>query len=200
MKMFLFFLPFFIVSCAVSKNPQRKEIKQLQKGKIKDDTSYVYTLPFESGKAHLLVQGYFGKYSHKERAALDFKMKKGTKILAARDGVVTRVKEDEDKGGLNKKYHRQGNNIIIQHNDNSRSGYWHMQKNGVLVNVGDTVKKGQVIALSGNTGYTAFPHLHFIAWKFNDKGQWQQIATRFQTKKGVKYVRPWKWYRSMSPE
>jgi murein DD-endopeptidase MepM/ murein hydrolase activator NlpD len=198
--MFLFFLPFFIVSCAVSKNPQRKEIKQLQKGKIKDDTSYVYTLPFESGKAHLLVQGYFGKYSHKERAALDFKMKKGTKILAARDGVVTRVKEDEDKGGLNKKYHRQGNNIIIQHNDNSRSGYWHMQKNGVLVNVGDTVKKGQVIALSGNTGYTAFPHLHFIAWKFNDKGQWQQIATRFQTKKGVKYVRPWKWYRSMLPE
>jgi murein DD-endopeptidase MepM/ murein hydrolase activator NlpD len=200
MKMFLFFLPFFIVSCAVSKNPQRKEIKQLQKGKIKDDTSYVYTLPFESGKAHLLVQGYFGKYSHKERAALDFKMKKGTKILAARDGVVTRVKEDEDKGGLNKKYHRQGNNIIIQHNDNSRSGYWHMQKNGVLVNVGDTVKKGQVIALSGNTGYTAFPHLHFIAWKFNDKGQWQQIATRFRTKKGVKYVRPWKWYRSMLPE
>lgn len=198
--MILFFLSVFIVSCAVSKNPQRKEIKQLQKGKIKDDTSYVYTLPFESGKAHLLVQGYFGKYSHKERAALDFKMKQGTKVLAARDGVVTRVKEDEDKGGLNKKYHHQGNNIIIQHDDNSRSGYWHMQKNGILVNVGDTVKKGQVIALSGNTGYTAFPHLHFIAWKFNDKGQWQQIATRFQTKKGAKYLRPWKWYRNVLPD
>lgn len=198
--MILFFLSLFIVSCAVSKNPQRKEIKQLQKGKIKDDTSYVYTLPFESGKAHLLVQGYFGKYSHKERAALDFKMKQGTKILAARDGVVTRVKEDEDKGGLNKKYYRQGNNIIIQHNDNSRSGYWHLQKNGVLVNVGDTVKKGQVIALSGNTGYTAFPHLHFIAWKFNEKGQWQQIATKFRTKKGAKYLRPWKWYKSILPD
>lgn len=189
-----------LLSCSVSKNPQRKEIKQLQKGKIKDDTSYVYALPFESGKAHLLVQGYYGKYSHKERAALDFKMKQGTKVLAARDGVVTRVKEDEDKGGLNKKYHHQGNNIIIQHNDNSRSGYWHIQKNGALVNVGDTIKKGQVIALSGNTGYTAFPHLHFIVWRFNDKGQWQQIATRFQTKKGVKYVRPWKWYRSILPD
>ena len=61
---------------------------------MKDDTSYVYTLPFDAGKSHLVVQGYFGSFSHKERAALDFKMKQGTKVLAARDGIVTRVKED----------------------------------------------------------------------------------------------------------
>ena len=123
-------------------------------------------------------------------------MKKGTAVLAARDGVVTRVKEDSDKGGGNKKYRPFGNNIVIQHADNTRSGYWHIQKDGVLVNVGDTVMRGQVIALSGNTGYTAFPHLHFIVWKFNEKGQWQQVATRFQTSKGVKYLKPWKWYRN----
>ena len=87
-----------VAGCSVSKNPLRKETRQLQKGSIKDDTSYVYALPFENGKAHFLVQGYFGKFSHKERAALDFKMKKGTKVLAAREGVVTRVKEDSDKG------------------------------------------------------------------------------------------------------
>jgi murein DD-endopeptidase MepM/ murein hydrolase activator NlpD len=185
----------FLISCSVSNNPLRKEVKLLQKGMIKDDSSYVYGLPFENGKAHFLVQGYFGKYSHKERAALDFKMKKGTKILAARDGVVTRVKEDGNKGGWNRKYRQYGNNIIIQHADNSRSGYWHLQKDGVLVNVGDTVKKGQVIALSGNTGYTAFPHLHFIVWTSRG-GQWQQIPTRFETSKGIKYLKPWKWYRS----
>jgi len=182
----------------VSNNPLRKEIRRLQKGIIPDDTSYVYGLPFENGKSHFLVQGYFGKFSHKERAALDFKMKKGTKILAARDGVVTRVKEDGDKGGWSPKYRQYGNNIIIQHADNSRSGYWHIQKDGALVNVGDTVKKGQVIALSGNTGYTAFPHLHFIAWKTDGRGQWQMIATRFQTRKGIKYVRPWKWYKNLN--
>lgn len=185
-----------VAGCSVSKNSLRKDIRLLQKGIIKDDTSYVYALPFENGKAHFLVQGYFGKFSHKERAALDFKMKKGTKVLAAREGVVTRVKEDSDKGGWSPKYRQYGNNIIIQHSDNSRSGYWHIQKNGALVNVGDTVKKGQVIALSGNTGYTAFPHLHFIAWKFDGKGQWQMIATRFETPKGIKYLRPWKWYRN----
>jgi murein DD-endopeptidase MepM/ murein hydrolase activator NlpD len=184
----------FLISCSVSNNPLRKEVKLLQKGMIKDDSSYVYGLPFENGKAHFLVQGYFGKYSHKERAALDFKMKKGTKILAARDGVVTRVKEDGDKGGWNRKYRQYGNNIIIQHADNSRSGYWHLQKDGVLVNVGDTVKKGQVIALSGNTGYTAFPHLHFIVWTSRG-GNWQQVPTRFETSKGIKYLKPWKWYR-----
>jgi len=155
----------------------------------------VYSLPFESDKSHLIVQGYFGVFSHKERAALDFKMKRGTHILAARDGVVTRVKEDGSKGGWNKKYRSQGNNIVIQHSDNSRSGYWHLQKDGALVKVGDTVRQGQIIGLSGKTGYAAMPHLHFIVWKSDSHG-WQQVATRFQTSKGIKYLRPWKWYKS----
>lgn len=183
-----------MVSCSVSKNPLRKEVRLLQKGIIQDDTSYVYGLPFENRKGKFLVQGYFGRYSHKERAALDFKMRKGTKVLAARDGIVTRVKEDGDKGGWSSKYRSYGNNIIIQHGDNSRSGYWHLKKNGVLVNVGDTVKQGQVIGLSGNTGYTAFPHLHFIVWR-SERGNWQQVPTRFKTKRGIKYLKPWKWYR-----
>ena len=155
----------------------------------------MYSLPFESDKSHLIVQGYFGVFSHKERAALDFKMKRGTNILAVRDGIVTRVKEDGSKGGWNKKYRSQGNNIVIQHSDNSRSGYWHLQKDGALVKVGDTVRQGQIIGLSGKTGYAALPHLHFIVWK-NDSRGWQQVATRFQTSKGIKYLRPWKWYKS----
>lgn len=191
-------LCFVFISCSVSNNPQRKEVKLLQKGKIKDDTSYVYALPYQSGKSHLLIQGYFSRFSHKERAALDFKMKRGTKILAARDGIVVRVKEDGDKGGLNKKYRPYGNNIIIEHPDGSRAGYWHLQFNGALVNVGDSIKKGQVIALSGKTGYTALPHLHFLVWSFNKNGNWQQVATRFQTSKGTKYLRPFKKYRSQN--
>ena len=194
-SLFILFVCCAFVGCAVSNNPLRKEVKKLQKGIIKDDTSFVYSLPFESKKAHLLVQGYFGVFSHKERAALDFKMKRGTTILAARDGIVIRVKEDGSKGGWSRKYASQGNNIVIQHSDNSRSGYWHLQKDGALVKVGDTVNQGQVIGLSGKTGYAAIPHLHFIVWK-SSGGNWRQIATRFQTSKGIKYVRPWKWYRS----
>ncbi len=195
----LFIAVFFVLalattSCYVSKDPQRPEIKKLQKGIIKDDTSFVYQLPYEEGRSHLLVQGYFSRYSHRNRAALDFKMKKGTNVLAARSGVVVRVKEDGNKGGWNKKYRPFGNMIVIQHEDNSRAGYWHLQYNGALVNVGDTVKQGQVIGLSGKTGYTLFPHLHFIAWRSTSNG-WQQVATRFQSSKGIHYLRPFRFYR-----
>ena len=183
-----------LAGCAASTNPQRAVVKKLVKGKIPDDTSYVYTLPYESGKSYRMIQGYFSRLSHKERAAIDFKMKRGSKISAARSGVVTRVKEDGEKGGLNRKYRSEGNFIIIEHEDGSRAGYWHLQKDGALVNVGDTVQQGQVIALSGKTGYAAMPHLHFLVWGPRN-GQWVSIATRFETKKGPRYLRWWRKYK-----
>ncbi len=184
-----------LAACSAGKDPHRSQIKKLQKGILKDDSSYVYHLPFETGHAHLIVQGYFSKYSHKSRAALDFKMKSGTKITAARGGVVVRVKEDGKQGGWSKKYRPFGNLIVIQHADSTRAGYWHLQFNGALVNIGDTVKQGQVIALSGKTGYALLPHLHFIVWKFSKGGQWQQVGTRFTTSKGIGYLRPMRKYR-----
>jgi murein DD-endopeptidase MepM/ murein hydrolase activator NlpD len=192
-------LLFLTAGCSVSNNPQRKQLKLLQKGKLKDDSSFIYHLPYEENKSHLLVQGYFSSYTHKNRAALDFKMRKGTKICAARDGIVVRLKEDGNKGGSNAKYRSYGNFVVIQHGDSSRTGYWHLQCNGVLVNMGDTVKRGQVIGLSGKTGYTWFPHLHFIVWRSDGKGKWTQIGTRFKTNKGIRYLRPFRFYRNQTP-
>ena len=194
MKLPLLLIILLLSACSVSKNPLRKQVKQLQKGIIKDDTSYIYALPYEEGNTFRVIQGYFSRFTHKERAALDFSMKRGTRICAAREGVVVRVKEDGKKGGLDKKYRADGNNIVIQHPDGSRAGYWHLQYNGALVNVGDTVKKGQVIALSGKTGYAFNPHLHFLVWR-SSNGGWQQVPTRFQTSKGVKYLKGWKRYK-----
>lgn len=197
MKLCWFFLSAFVVSgCYVSKNPMRNEVKRLQKGIIKDDTSYVYALPFEEGKSYYMVQGYFSSFTHKERAALDFKMKRGSRICAARAGVVIRVKEDGDRGGLKRRLRAYGNYIIIQHADSSRAGYWHIQKDGALVNVGDSVKRGQPIALSGKTGYSAIPHLHFLVWSTDNRRQWRQVATRFKTSKGIKYLRALRKYKN----
>lgn len=183
----------FLSACSVSKDPQRRELKLLQKGKLKEDTSYVYWLPYEEETAHRVVQGYYSSYSHKNRAALDFKMKPGTPIHAARDGVVIRVVENNDRGGLNKSNRPFANLIVLQHPDGGRTGYWHLKKDGAFVNIGDSVKQGQVIGLSGKTGYTAFPHLHFIAWRPGGGGP---MGTRFLTSKGIKYVRPFRRYKS----
>jgi len=198
------FLPWLVfpaafLGCRVGKDPIRTQILQLQKGIITEDTSYVYDLPFAPNESHRLVQGYFSRYSHKNRAALDFKMKRGTKIFAARNGVVIRVKQDGVKGGWNRKYRSEGNFIIVQHPDSSRAGYWHLRHNGAFVKVGDTVAQGQLIALSGRTGYALFPHLHFLVWRFNKSGGFIPTATRFKTSKGIVYLRPFRKYLNKNP-
>ena len=168
-----------------------REIYNLKNGRVKPDTSYVYWLPFEDGSKFLLIQAYNSKMSHRNELSLDFKMKKGSTVCAARAGIVTEIKKDSDVGGLKNEYLNQGNHIIIMHDDSSTAMYWHLQKDGVLVNPGEYVAIGQPIGYSGNTGFTAFPHLHFQV-QDKDGGD---IATRFLTKKGIVYLRPAKWYR-----
>ncbi len=191
----LFSLILFLASCTASRDPESRRAKLLQQGRIKDDTSWLYSLPYEKGTSHLLVQGYYSSFSHKNRAALDFKMKQETKILAARKGVVVRIEERNNKGGVKTKYRKYANLVVIAHEDGTRAGYWHIYQNGVLVNIGDTVKQGQVIALSGKTGFALFPHLHFLVWS-NINGNWQQVPTRFITSKGPRYLKPLRWWRN----
>lgn len=186
---------FFFITWSLSTNAQLsdKEISDLKAGRVKLDNSPVYSLPFSKSSKFLLIQAYNSKLSHKNEISLDFKMKKGSKICAARAGVVTGIKKDSDVGGLKDAYLSQGNHIIIKHDDGGEAMYWHLKKDGVLVNVGDTVKQGQHIGYSGNTGYTAFPHLHFQVYDKNGKN----IATRFKTKKGIIYLRPGKYYKAV---
>jgi murein DD-endopeptidase MepM/ murein hydrolase activator NlpD len=184
--LFLILLPFL----SFAQTQDDYTIHQLKNGKFTTDNSYVYALPFEKNKKIFLIQAYKSNLSHKGEIALDFKLKEGTKICAAREGRVIAARSDSEKGGLKPENLSDGNYISIQHDDGSVAHYWHLQKSGVFVNVGDVVVKGQLIGLSGNTGYSAFPHLHF---ELNQNGK--QIPTRFQTKKGAKYLRPSKFYR-----
>lgn len=176
------------VGCSLQKNSFINEIK--------DDNSYAYSLPYQKGHAHILAQGYLSTLSHKGEYALDFKMKKGTKVCAAREGIVVATREDSKKGGYNWKYINEGNYIIIKHEDGTFANYWHLNYDGALVNTGDTVQAGQVIGLSGNTGYSAFPHLHFEVTSQNTVGI-NQIPTRFKTRKGIRYLKPLHRYKAM---
>jgi murein DD-endopeptidase MepM/ murein hydrolase activator NlpD len=119
-----------------------------------------YKLPWQSGIKRLVVQGNRSFTSHRDRNlfAWDFLMANGTQILASRAGKVTEIKQDFDGIGLNSNF------VIIEHEDGQRSGYFHIQHKSSLVHVGDVVKQGQPIALSGMVGQTIFPHVHFAVF------------------------------------
>ena len=189
-RLLLLLFPFMSLS------QEQYSIQDLKNGKFMEDKSYIYTLPFENKKKVFLIQAYESKMSHRNERALDFKIKKGTKICAARDGIVITAREDSDKGGLKNENLSDGNYISIKHDDGSVAHYWHLKKDGVVVDIGDTVRTGQWIGLSGNTGYSAFPHLHFEVQGYDATGQYTQLPTRFYTQKGAIYLRPGKFYRA----
>ena len=195
MKYFFSIFSLLVVHCCIAQ--QQYSIQDLKGGKFKEDSSYIYSLPFENKKKVFLIQAYDSKMSHKGELALDFKIKKKTKICAARDGVVIGAREDSEAGGLKPENMSDGNYISIQHYDGSVAHYWHLIKDGVLINVGDTITKGQVIGLSGNTGYSAFPHLHFEVVGNDGTGTVKQLPTRFYTNKATIYLRPGHFYREV---
>ncbi|RYY41499.1 MAG: M23 family metallopeptidase [Chitinophagaceae bacterium] len=158
------------------------------------DSSPVYHLPYEAGTRHRLVQGYNSWFSHKGRLGLDFKMKRGTPVLAAREGVVQRVVDSFSGNGLSKRYIGRANVVVVRHADGSNLLYGHLGKGSAQVRVGDTVRVGQQLALSGNVGYSAFPHLHLIAWGPSPTGR-RALPMRFYTQKGIVYLRPGRRYQ-----
>jgi len=133
--------------------------------KAEPDLDYAYRLPFEYGRVRI-DQGFGGTFSHGDPQnyhALDFAVDIGTPIVAVRDGVVMQVESDFEKAGLNReRYGGRANFIRILHDDGSMALYAHLQWDGVLVRAGQHVRAGQRIGLSGNTGFTTGPHLHFV--------------------------------------
>ncbi len=142
---------------------------------------YKYLLPYAHGTKHNVCQGYFGRQTHQNCYCLDFEMDEGTNICAARDGMVIRVKDDSDRGGPSPSFEQDANVIEVLQTDGTLAEYAHLKYKGVLVKVGDHVAAGQIIGLSGNTGYSSGPHLHFVVEK-PDWGDPKSMATQFLSK------------------
>jgi len=125
----------------------------------------VYALPMDEASGWQIGQGFHGGFSHTDEQnlyAVDLIVREGTPILAARDGVVMQVESGYDRAGTNKqKFAERANLVRILHEDGSMGVYAHLKENGVYVRVGQRVGVGQQIAVSGNTGFTSGPHLHF---------------------------------------
>jgi murein DD-endopeptidase MepM/ murein hydrolase activator NlpD len=192
MKLAWLCLLWLAMSCSVMQNSDfvsRTEI-------LMKDHFIVYSLPFEKGNSYFVVQGYESMFSHKGDFAIDFKMKQGSKVMAARAGVVVFMREYFTKGGVGKKYVGTGNGITIRHSDGTYAHYWHLQQNGALVAVGDTVQRGQWIGLSGSTGFSAFPHLHFEVTR-EPRISREDFPVIFLTEKGPQFLQPLHRYKAL---
>lgn len=81
---------------------------------------------------------------------VDFSVSQGTPVIAPADGTVEKVAYQA--GGA-------GRYVMLRHGREYQTVYMHLSKS--LVKAGQTVKKGERIALSGNTGISTGPHLHY---------------------------------------
>jgi hypothetical protein len=92
---------------------------------------------------------------------VDWRLPTGTPILASRAGVVAAVAAHFVKGGLDAKFRPRANFVAVQHADGTYARYFHLRHLSVFVKAGDRVGVGQPLGLSGNTGFSSTPHLHF---------------------------------------
>ncbi|MFF8261967.1 M23 family metallopeptidase [Streptomyces virginiae] len=92
-----------------------------------------------------------GMWSSGSHTGIDFHAASGTSVHAVGSGTVV-------EAGWGGAY---GNNVVIKHNDGTFTQYGHMSS--LNVSVGQQVTPGQQIGLSGSTGNSSGPHLHFEA-------------------------------------
>jgi murein DD-endopeptidase MepM/ murein hydrolase activator NlpD len=93
----------------------------------------------------------------------------GAEVLAVANGVVSDLKDGipENEMGSGEKAVPitletvAGNHVIIDLGNKNFAGYAHLQPKSIRVRVGQKVRRGQVLALLGNSGHSDAPHLHF---------------------------------------
>ncbi|MCZ8343983.1 MAG: M23 family metallopeptidase [Leptospira sp.] len=104
-------------------------------------------LPNNKGR----ITSRIGRRWNTLHTGVDIAVPKNSLVLAAADGLVEEAGRSGDYGNTIKIYHHNMNQF--------RTVYGHNQE--LLVKAGDLVRKGQVIAFSGNTGKSTGPHIHF---------------------------------------
>ncbi|MGF1464223.1 MAG: M23 family metallopeptidase [Maricaulaceae bacterium] len=167
---------------------QRQTVTLLFGGmSARHDVEHVYRLPFRPGKTYRVSKRCHGGGGHQgaSRFAVDFPMRRGTIVTAARAGRVVYVQEGYRGGGKEDRFRFRANRVIVEHADGSLGHYLHLKPNGVFVALGETVRAGDRIGRSGNTGWSSGPHLHFHVTQGGATPEEQAVPIRFSTSDGV---------------
>jgi murein DD-endopeptidase MepM/ murein hydrolase activator NlpD len=135
---------------------------------------YAYRLPYRTGSTFSVLQGFHGAFSHRgsNEYAVDFDCPVATHVLAARPGVVVASNAAAQGAGTTPDYleYARTNFVLVRHDDGTLGEYMHLAPSGVKVQPGQRVARGDELALSGNTGFSSTPHLHFQVMTAGDDG------------------------------
>jgi len=145
------------------------------------DPAALYRLPYPEGKTFRLSQAPDGPLTTHttpdSHYAVDIPMPEGTPVLAAREGVVFQTETGQIAGGKDPELISKANDVRILHPDGTIGLYAHLAYGGVQVSPGQHVVAGEVIGLSGSTGYSSGPHLHFAVLQVAQQGADQKILS-----------------------
>jgi murein DD-endopeptidase MepM/ murein hydrolase activator NlpD len=136
-----------------------------------------YSLPVPKDKLQKIDRSSSPAHIGRLRNAIDFIVAENTPVLAAADGIVTFVKDDSHIGGPSIEYWHDSNFIVIEHPNGEYSRYDHLAHSSALVRTRQYIKRGEVIARVGTTGFTYVPHLHFQVFIFIGNNIWTDFDT-----------------------
>jgi murein DD-endopeptidase MepM/ murein hydrolase activator NlpD len=135
---------------------------------------YAYRLPYPTGLTFSVLQGFRGTFSHygSNEFAVDFDCPVATTVVAAREGIVVASHAAAQGSGTTPEFldYKRTNYILVMHDDGTLGEYTHLAPSGIEVRAGNRVERGQRLGLSGNTGFSSTPHLHFGLMTANDDG------------------------------
>ncbi len=134
------------------------DFKEITSNWIPNDVYTPSILPLKNTEKIRLSSKFGKRYNpidkkEQHHRGVDFATPSGNPILATANGVVKSAKNDGNYGLR----------IILQHGEEFSTAYAHLSK--LSVKKGETVTKGQEIGLSGNTGLSTAPHLHYEVLK-----------------------------------
>lgn len=148
----------------------------------------LYRLPFGQGLSFSIAQGPGGHLStHADGGqewAIDLPMPIGTPIVAARSGYVVEAVGEHGEGGPDAALMNKTNYVRIMHDDGTFATYAHLLRDSVRVSIGQRVAEGGLLGLSGNSGYSSGPHLHFAVERFDGLST-VSVPFRFYNARGV---------------
>lgn len=148
----------------------------------------LYRLPFGQGLSFSIAQGPGGHLStHADGGqewAVDLPMPVGTPIVAARSGYVVEAVAEHGEGGPHAALMNKTNYVRIMHDDGTFATYAHLLRDSVKVSIGQRVAEGSLLGLSGNSGYSSGPHLHFAVERFDGLAT-VSVPFRFYNARGV---------------